>query len=214
MKHVNEEQKVTSERYRHDIVWPSVALKKLVGTRVEVTPEDIQRGYEANYGERVRCRAIVCNQNRKAIEVWQMAMNKPTLEFFGDLAEQYSVEASSRALRGEVPPMHRNSNQPVLEKAAFELKPGAISEVIGIEDKFVILFCEGRTKPNEVNIKEVEQLIYEDVHEKKLRVSMAREFGNLQETARIDNFLAGTVRSPKPKEAKELSMRPTTPGGK
>lgn len=211
VKQVTEEQKLTVERYRHDVVWPSVALKKLVGERVEVTAEDIQRGYEANYGERVRCRAIVCNQHRKALEVWEMARSKPTVQYFSDLAEQYSVEGSSRALRGEIPPIHRHSNQPLLEREAFTLKPGELSGVIQVDDKFVILLCEGRDKPNQVAMAEVEKLIYEDVHEKKLRVSMAREFARLQDTAQVDNFIANTTKTPK---ANEQLSRATTPGGK
>jgi len=42
----------------------------------------------------------------------------------------------------------------------------------------------------------VRDLIYEDVYEKKVRIAMAQEFARLQETARIDNFVAGTVQSP------------------
>jgi parvulin-like peptidyl-prolyl isomerase len=197
IKQATEEQGITIERYRHDVVWPSVALKKLVGERIEVTKEDIQRGYEANYGERVRCRAIVCNQHRKALEVWEMARSKPTAQYFGDLAEQYSVEGSSRALKGEIPPIHKHSNQPLLEREAFTLRPGELSGVIQVDDKFVILFCEGRTTPNKVALNEVEKQIYEDVHEKKLRVTMAREFARLQEESSVDNFLANTHKSSK-----------------
>jgi len=208
-KHVTEEQGVPVERYRHDIVWPSMALKKLVGERVEVTAEDIQRGFEANYGERVRCRAIVFNNQRKAIEVYEMIRNKPTVENFADLAESYSVEGSSRALRGEIPPIHKYSTQPVMERAAFALKAGDYSDLFQVDDKWVVLFCEGRTKANNVPLAEVESLIREDVHEKKLRVAMAREFQRLQDAAQVDNFLAGTTKAPKGKEPDAVSMRPT-----
>ncbi len=208
------EQGSTIERYRHDVVWPSVALKKLVGERVEVTPEDIQRGYEANYGERVRCRAIVCNQHRKALEVWEMARSKPTAQYFGDLAEQYSIEGSSRALRGEIPPIHKHSQQPVLEREAFTLKPGDLSGVIQVDDKFVILFCEGRTTPNKIALQEVEQLIYEDVHEKKLRVTMAREFARLQDESQVDNFLANTTKLPKLRQDVDNLLGSSGTGGK
>jgi hypothetical protein len=61
----------------------------------------------------------------------------------------------------------------------------------------VILFCEGRTTPNKVALNEVEKLIYEDVHEKKLRVTMAREFARLQEESSVDNFLANTHKASK-----------------
>ena len=41
--------------YRNDLVWSSVALKKLVGKKIAISEDDLQKGYEANYGERVRC---------------------------------------------------------------------------------------------------------------------------------------------------------------
>ena len=85
--------------YRHDAVWPTVALKKLVGNTVKVTQDDLQKGYEANYGERVRCLAIVLNDQHRAEQVFEMARKDNTSKYFGDLAAQYSVEPGSQALR-------------------------------------------------------------------------------------------------------------------
>ena len=189
-------QKLSFDVYRDDIVWPSVALKKLVAAHVEVTKEDMQRGFEANFGPRVDCLAIVFNQPRKAQEVWEMARNHPTPDFFGNLAEEYSIEPSSRALRGEIPPIQMNGGQPLVEKEAFLLAPGEISGVIQVDDKYVILFCRGRTKPIDVKFEEVRQQIQDDILEKKQRLAMGKEFHALQDNAQIDNFLAGTTQSP------------------
>ena len=68
------------------------------------------------------------------------------MDYFGDLAEEYSIEPSSKSLRGEVPPIRRYGGQPQLEDVAFELKPGELSGIIQLGDKFVILKCEGRTQ--------------------------------------------------------------------
>src|SRR5581483_9044323 len=51
-KEVVDKQKTNIETYRYDVVWPTVALKKLVPMKIDVTEDDITRGYEANYGER------------------------------------------------------------------------------------------------------------------------------------------------------------------
>jgi parvulin-like peptidyl-prolyl isomerase len=220
IKDVLAEQKTTFEIYRHDAVWPSVALKKLVGGRVEVTPEDLRKGYEANFGPRVKCRAIVFNHLRKAQEVWEMARSKQDLPFdqrlyhFGNLAEEYSIEASSRALRGEVPPIQRHGAQPLIEKEAFNLKPGELSHVIVVGDKCVVLFCEGFTTPTNVEFEAVKQQIHDDVHEKKLRIAMAQEFTRLQDTATVDNYIAGTTQSPKNgKSLSELGPEGAAPAG-
>ena len=67
------------------------------------------KSFEANYGERVRCRAIVLGNMRRAQEVWDKARQNPSLDFFGDLAEEYSIEPQSQgaARRGAADPPQR-----------------------------------------------------------------------------------------------------------
>jgi parvulin-like peptidyl-prolyl isomerase len=203
-------QNIGREVYVRDEVWPSVALKKLVGDNVQITQEDLKKGYEANYGPKVRCRAIVLNNQRRAQEVWEKARENPTVKNFGDLAEQYSIEASSRSLRGEVPPIQQNGGQPFLEKEAFSLKPGELSGIVQVGDTYVILLCEGYTKPIDTSFEEVKDLLYRDIHEKKLRLAMAKAFDDIKDNARVDNFLAGTSNVPK-REAEALAEDPGIP---
>lgn len=211
---LEQEEGLTRATYEHDVVWPVVALKKLVGDTVEVSEEDLQKGYEANYGRRVRCRAIVLNQQRRAQEVWELARKNPTAEAFGDLAEKYSIEASSRSLRGEIPPIQRYGGQPQIEKEAFALQPGELSSIIQVGDKFVILFCEGYTEPTRFEFDEVRDLIYEDIYEKKLRVAMAQKFHSLQDAAEIDNFLAGTSQQPRGQKLPDVTSEGPEPARK
>ncbi len=204
-----EGQSVPYDKYVHDSVWPSAALKLIAGD-VQITDEDIKRGFEANYGSKAQVRAIVLDNQRRAQEVWQKARENPSIDFFGKLAEQYSVEPASRANAGRVPPIQKFGGQPELEKEAFALKPGEISGIVQVLDKFVVLYLEGYTKPVQVKPEEVRSLIYEDVHEKKQRLAMAREFDHMKDNARIDNFLAGTSQSPE-KKAAAPGTRPNSP---
>lgn len=194
---VTEQQGVSIDVYRRDAVWPSVALRKLVGDSVKITEDDIQKGFEANFGERVRCQAIVLDNHRRATEVWALARANPTREYFGELAEKYSVEADSRALRGEVPPIQKHGGQPVLEDVAFKLAPGELSSITQVGERFVILLCEGRTKPEQVDLAQVRNTIYKDVQEKKLSQAVGNYFQELRDRATIDNFITGTTQSPK-----------------
>ncbi len=196
MKAATEEQGLTKDRYIKDSVWPSAALKKLTGDSIKVNQDDLDKGFQANYGERVRCRAIVLANMRRAQEVWGKARQNTSDDYFGDLAEEYSVEPSSKSLRGEVPPIRRFGGQPQIEDVAFDLKPGELSGIIQLADKFVILRCEGRTQPVEVNPQEVQTILKQDIFEKKLRMAMGEKFDDLRSKARIDNFLAGTSTSP------------------
>ncbi len=201
------EQDMSYEQYVRDSVWPSTALKKLTSGRVEVTEEDLQKGFEANYGEKVRVRAIVLGSLRRAQEVWDKARENQSMDYFGDLAEEYSIEPSSRSLRGEVPLVRRFGGQPQLEDAAFALAEGELSGIVQVGDKFLILKCEGRAEPIGVSMGEVVAELKQDIFEKKLRLAMSGEFDRIRASARIDNYLAGTTQAPPSKETKQAARR-------
>lgn len=191
-----QEQGVAKDEYMRDSVWPSAALKKLTSGAIEITQQDIDKGFQANYAERVRCRAIVLGNMRRAQEVWAKARQNDSMDYFGDLAEEYSIEPTSKSLRGEVPPIQRYGGQPQLEDVAFELQPNELSGIIQLGERFVILKCEGRTQPVKVNPQEVREILYQDIYEKKLRLAMNEKFEEIRSRARIDNYLAGTSQSP------------------
>lgn len=195
LKTVTENDSVSVDLYVRDAVWPSVALKQLVGEKVEVKDDDLQKGFESNYGERVEVLAIVLTNQRQANEVWDMARHNPTEQFFGELATQYSVEPVSRSNLGKVPPIRKFGGQPIVEEEAFKLQAGQLSGILNVGDKFVILRCQGRTKPVVQDFNAVKGELYKDIHEKKLRIAMAEEFDRLKESAQIDNFLEGSSQS-------------------
>jgi parvulin-like peptidyl-prolyl isomerase len=213
MEMVVAEQGMTKERYLRDSVWPSTALKKLSAKDVQVNEEDIAKGFEANYGERVRCRAIVLGNLRRAQEVWNKARQNPSAEFFGDLAAEYSVEPTSKALRGEVPPLGRHGGQKLLEDAAFKLQDGELSEIVQMGDKFIILRCEGRTQRMDIDLKDVRHILERDIFEKKLRMVMGEKFEEINSRARVDNYLAGSTHEPAPAKGgavrEDTAVRPT-----
>ncbi|MCH2115309.1 MAG: peptidylprolyl isomerase [Pirellulales bacterium] len=185
-------QGISKAHYMQNAVWPSAALKKLTAHDVVVTDEDMQKGFEANYGERVRCRVIVLGTMRRAQEVWDKARQNDSADYFGDLAEEYSIEPTTRSLRGEVPPLQRFGGHPQLEKVAFQLLPGQLSGIIQTGDKFIVLRCEGRTPGMDVDMSIVDDTLRRDIYEKKLRLAMNEKFEQIRTNSRIDNYLAGT----------------------
>jgi len=200
---VTKEQHITYDLYVRDAVWPSVALKKLCG-KIDVTDEDMHRGFEANYGPRVKCRVIVLGNLRKAQEVFSIAqqeLNKHpdrTGEFFGRLAEQYSIDPS-RSVQGRVPPIQKWGGVKALEDEAFRLQAGQLSGIVQVNDSYVILLSEGFTETEKVTMTDptVKRELFDDIHEKKERIAMAESFTHLKDAAQIDNFLAQTTQSPK-----------------
>lgn len=178
----------TRDLYYTDSVWPSVALAKLIEGSVSVTEDDLKEGYESNYGPRVEILAIVLGDQRSAQKIWEMARANPTEEFFGSLAEQYSVEPVSQSNFGKVPPLRRHGGQPALEKEAFSLKPGELSGIVSTGDKFIIMRCQGYTEPVVTEFSAVREELVLSITEKKNRVAMAEMFDSLKENAEIENY--------------------------
>lgn len=197
----------TKDIYISDSVWPSVALKKLVEGTVEVTGEDLQQGYESAFGPRVEVLAIVLSDQKSAQSVWTMARDNPTEQFFGELAEQYSIEPVSASNMGKVPPIRKFGGQPTIEREAFALQPGEMSGVIVSGDKYIILRCQGVTKPVVTEMAAVKDELVRDLTEKKLALAMASEFDRLKETAEVDNFLEAAKHA---KQERVASPPPTT----
>lgn len=178
--------------YIEDEVWPTVALKKLVYNDVSVTQEDMDKGFEANFGPRVEVLAILSNNHRDALKVWNLASGNPTAEFFGKLAYQYSIEPASKNNFGEVPPIQMHSGRPELEKEAFSLKEGELSKVVQVGDYWITMLCLGRTAPVVTDFDAVKDELHSNILEKKLNIAMADAFSDMRANAQIDNFLAGT----------------------
>lgn len=189
LKQVTSEPGVTVELYVRDAVWPSVAMKALCKAQVKITEADLANAFESNYGQRVRCLAILLDDQRKAIKVWEQARANPTAEFIGKLSAEHSTDASVRALNGEIPPIRKHGGRPMLEEAAFKLAEGELSAVIQTDGKYVILFCLGRTAPETVALADVRSDLYDHVYRIKLNDSMGKLFDQMQQSASVTNYL-------------------------
>jgi hypothetical protein len=188
-----EETGLSIPMYRKNVTVPVLSLKRLTRKQVEVTERDIQLSFEANYGQKVRCLAILfkANDQRRAMEVWQMASRQKTEENFGDLAERYSFDPESRLGRGVIPPIARHCGNPELENVAFSLQPGELSHIVQVDDALVILYCIGYVDPLPVKIEELRADLIADIFEKKQQMVVSRYFEKLCEQAAWDNYLTG-----------------------
>lgn len=189
LQSIEQDDNMTPELYVRDVIWPTVALKKLTAGQVQVTEEDIQKGFDANYGPRAEVLAIVLSNQRTAQQVWEMARNNPSEQFFGELASQYSVEDSSRSNFGKVPPLRRGGGQPTLEKAAFDLQPGALSGIVEVNGRYVILKSQGFTKPVVSGLNQaIRAELFREIEEKKHRIAMDQCLNKLRDDAQIVDF--------------------------
>jgi len=190
MESVTQNDQTTRKTYIADSVWPSVALSKLVEDRIQLTEEDMRLGFESSYGPRVEILAIVLGDQRTAQKVWEMARDNPTDDFFGKLANQYSVEPVSSGNFGKVPPIRKHSRQGTLEKEAFRLKAGDLSGIVATGGQYIIMRCQGFTEPVVTNPTDVRAELIRDLTEQKRRNAMIAEMERLAAQSEIDNFLA------------------------
>ncbi len=186
---VTSKDNVTVDIYVKDAVWPTVALKQLVSDQVQITEDDLQKGFESNYGKRVEVMAIVLNTQRQANMVWDLANNNSTDYFFGQLAEQYSIEPVSRANQGKVPPIRKNGGQPVVEEEAFRLKKGELSGIVAVGGKYIIMRCTGHTVPVVESIEDVKEELVDYLSERKVHSAMNVTFDQIRQRADVINFL-------------------------
>ena len=160
---ITSKDNVTVDIYVKDAVWPTVALKQLVSDQVQITEDDLQKGFESNYGKRVEVMAIVLNTQRQANMVWDLANNNSTDYFFGQLAEQYSI--------------------------AFRLKKGELSGIVAVGGKYIIMRCTGHTVPVVESIEDVKEELIDYLSERKVHSAMNVTFDDIRQRADVINFL-------------------------
>lgn len=198
MKRELEATHFSEKVYRTNIVWPAVAIRKLSEPLVKITDEDLQKSYEANFGERVQCLAIYVQDQRLAQEAWQKARTLPAKEnrsleeVFGDLAAKYSAEPGSRQMRGRIAPIAKNGGFPTLEEEAFSLKPGELSGVIQIDrNSFVILYCQEILPAQDVSFEDAKETITTSVRQKNEFLAARQYLADLYKRSTVNNFLTG-----------------------
>ena len=198
LRRATEETGLAIPMYRKNVIVPVLSLKRLTRPHIQVTEEDVQRSFEANFGQKVRCLAIFfpAQDNRRAQEVWQKANRHRTEENFGDLAAEFSYDPDSRLGRGVIPPIVRHMGRPLLEREAFALKPGELSQIIQVDEHLVILYCLGHIAPLPVKIEEVRVDVVADIFEKKQQAIIDRYFERLREQAVLTNHLTGEWQNP------------------
>jgi hypothetical protein len=206
LKMLKENREINYEQYVHDVVMPSLSLKKMAKPFVKVTEEDIEKGYEAFFGEKMQCRWIMLNDQRTAMKVWDELKKSDTEEDgkinlgeFEYQVNRYSVDQNSRSLGGQLQAISRHTSPTfkAIEDAAFSLKEdGEISKVVQFGQSWVILYREKKVPAAEKALEDVRSDLERQLYEVKMRDQIEQIFVSMQRTATIENRLTGQVVSP------------------
>ncbi len=113
------ERNISPAQYARDVIFPMIAMRKLAEPQVQVTEDDIKDGFEAKFGDQLRCRMIMFNDLRMAMTAWEELKKNPGL--FEKLAQERSIDPSTAAVGGMLPqPITRHAYPRPVSDAAFE----------------------------------------------------------------------------------------------
>jgi foldase protein PrsA len=206
------ERNISPTQYARDIIYPALALRKLADKRVQVTAEDMRDSFEAQYGDKIRCRLIMVDKLPAAQGIWEELRKNPG--GFEKLAQERSMDAGSRSLGGLLAePISRHAHPRNVSDAAFRQlvdgdpsdkdvshkpKDGDFTGPIQVDEAvWIILKREGLVEGNKnANPKDerIRKNVYDMIYEVKLKEAMSTTFGELMEAAVIDNKLTGHVK--------------------
>lgn len=191
-------------QYVRDTVWPALALTKLVKGRVEITDADLREAFEAQFGDKVEVRMLVVRELNRAQELWQKANAEKDLKKRQDLFESYcktySIDTSTQPFAGAAV-VHRHTSVPEIEKKAFALTEGELSQIIQVPQGNMMMLCVAKvparqdvamdTVADEKTKRTVHDVLYDDLYSSKTREEVAKFFQNLIKQAKVQNYLTG-----------------------
>jgi hypothetical protein len=180
--------------WKEDNIRPRLQMNRFCRDNVVVTDEDLLKGFEAKYGDKVQCKMIVLSPQQKPMKdkIWLEV--KDSDEAFDKWASQSCIpEVASQ--KGMIPPIHRHFPDKRIETDAFSLQPGQVGAVIGMEDgTYVILKCvkhlPGDQKRPDLNKDgALRKQLYDEIFEAKLPAEIQRVFQLLRQQADPKVFL-------------------------
>ncbi len=156
---LEKERGIKPRQYAKEIIWPTLALRKLSATDLTISQQELDEAFESQFGPAVKARIIVCGNAKDAAKVRAEALAAP--DKFPALARKYSEDSASASSGGLMPPIRHFMGDAGFEKAAFNLKVDEISPVVPVGKQFVVLKCEGRLPAEKIDRKYADAQIVE-----------------------------------------------------
>ena len=158
---------------------------KVMVTDTEVRAEYDSRKQEFTHPGTVQLQEILVKGDGALGQAQEIAAKARAGDDFGDLARAHSV-APSKANGGELGKLARGDMNAELEKVAFALPAGAVSDPIPSGDGYRILKVEARTEATVTPFDEVKDSLRKGLGEQKMNKEMVSYLANLREKAIID----------------------------
>lgn len=193
---LQEERDIQPDQYSREIVWPMLALRRLVADRVQVTDEEFNKAFISQFGEAVKCRLIMMASKSDAELLRQKAVAAP--DQFAALAKERSEDEASASVGGLIPPIRRYTGDTRLEEAAFALQDNEISPVLQLGDQWIFLQAVRRlpaTTPSPQAMPSIRAQINDRIRDEKMRGAATDLFAQLQAEAQVVTVLGDAEKS-------------------
>jgi parvulin-like peptidyl-prolyl isomerase len=166
-----------------------------VDSKVSVSEPEIGERYREHIAEytepaKVRLREIVVkfdsttevDQGQKARRLLQEIRQGAD---FAEVARMHS-ESSSREAGGDLGFFEKGELTEALEKAAFALSPGEVSDVIRMESAFYVIRVEEKVEENVKPLEEVRSEVADAIFQEKMNAQLEKYVQQLRERAIVE----------------------------
>jgi len=187
---LKKERDISPNEYSSEVVWPMLALRRLVAKQIKVTEDEFNRQYISQYGEAVKCRMIMLADRAKADATHHQVNANPAS--FAAVAKQISEDETSASVGGLIPPIRRYNGDSRLEEAAFALQNSQISPVLQLGDQWIILQAVRRIaahNPQPQAMPLIKEQIKDRIRDSKMKSAASKLFASLQEEAKVVHVL-------------------------
>jgi hypothetical protein len=175
--------RTTAYVWREDMVRPRLMLAKLCRDHVQVTAEDLHAAFDAHHGEKVECRMILWPIDSMQVAMRNYAKLRDDAKEFEKIAKT-QLSPSLAKSEGRVTIGRNTSGNDTLEKKAFSLQPGEVSELFETPQGIVLLKCDHHVPPDtSVSFGDCREKLEREVVEKKILMEMPIYFAKLHEAA-------------------------------
>jgi parvulin-like peptidyl-prolyl isomerase len=185
--------------WKEDIIRSRLQMAKLCRSRVHISDEELQKAFEAAYGEKIECQIILWPKNKagKDEALAEYAKIRDNAEEFDKAAKSQRVKSELAATCGKVRPFGRYvMGDPNFDRIAFALKPNEVSEVFETIDGPLVVKCLRHIPADSsVRFESVREKLNNDLVEKKIAGEMQKAFETLKTQAAPKKYLAKKLKA-------------------
>jgi hypothetical protein len=173
-----------------DVIRPRLLLQKLCQNRVTINDDDLRNEFESRFGEKVQCRIIIWPKGEEKIALREYDDIRKSEETFARKAANQAI-SSLAAVGGRIQPIGRFCGaHPDVEKWAFKLQPGEMSELVSTPEGTVCLKVDGRIPADsKAKLDDMRADLNKAVFDKKIAAEIPIVMKDLREKAKPNVIL-------------------------